>query len=651
MKKTIGILAHVDAGKTSLSEQLLYLAGAIRRPGRVDHHDAFLDLHPIERERGITVFSDQAVFDVGENRYFWLDTPGHTDFSAEMERVLPVLDYALLIISCVDGVESHSETIWRLLEEYHVPTLIFVNKLDRPDADFAACLGELRRLLSNDCCDMRSFEGQQMDDAAIEAVAERSEALLDRLMAEDYSFAAWRAELCRLLRERAIFPVFAGSALTGAGVEGFLHALDAITDTCYQEREALPLGARVYKLRHDAQGARQVYLKIEQGCLHARDEIDTAHGRCKLNELKLCHGSRFTSVSEAHAGDLLCVTGLPGALPGEGVGVLSSQYTSLRSEPMLEVSVLAPPALPRPKLMDCLRMLAEEDPALSLKHNPRSGELSLRVMGGIQTEILTRVAKERFDIDISFGPPRILYMETIASPAVGIGHYEPLRHYAEVWLRLVPTEPDSGISFESKCHVDALALNWQRLIETHVFERVHPGVLIGAPLTDVRVELLAGRAHLKHTEGGDFRESTYRAIRNALMYAQCVLLEPVCAFSLRMPAEAYGRVSGDLTRMQAQLQPPQPLGEWMLLEGSCPYRLFADYPEQFRTVTHGRGSLRMQLSRYAPVPEPEAIIAAAAYDPLAEDSPNSVFCSHGAGHIVPWNEVRTAAHCSVEGAF
>jgi len=646
MKITIGILAHVDAGKTTFSEQVLYRTGAIRSPGRVDHRDAFLDLHPIERERGITVFSDQAVFDIGENRYYWLDTPGHTDFASEMERVLPVLDYAVLIISCAEGVESHSETIWQLLEEYAVPVMVFVNKCDRPDADFDACFQEMRRLLSADLCDMRGFDGRSMDDRAIEAVAERDELLLDRLMEEDYDFEAWRSGLNREMRERRIFPVFAGAALQGEGIEDFLRAMDAATDTDYDARCGEPFAARVYKIRHDAQGTRQVYLKIERGTLRVKDEIETSAGSCKLNDLKLRHGGKFTAVNDARAGDLVCTSGLPGVRPGDGVGSMKELRGGMRSEPMLEVSVIADPALPKTKLMQCLRILEAEDPALFVKYSERSGEFSLRVMGGIQTEILARIAKERFDIGLSFGPPRILCMETIAAPSIGIGHYEPLKHYAEVWLRLVPTAPGSGISFVSKCHVDELALNWQRLIETHVFEKTHPGVLTGAPLTDVRIELLAGRAHLKHTEGGDFRESTYRAVRNALMYAENILLEPICRFSLRMPAGDYGKITGDLTRMQAELQPPQPFGEWMLVEGECPYRSFAHYPEVFRASTHGRGSLNMRLSRYAPAMDAQKIIEDAHYNPLEEDSPDSVFCSHGAGHAVPWNEVRMHAHCN-----
>ena len=647
MKKTIGILAHVDAGKTSFSEQILYRSGAIRSLGRVDHRDAFLDLHPVERERGITVFSDQAVMELGENRYYLLDTPGHTDFSSEMERVLPVLDFAVLIVSCVEGVQSHTETIWRLLESYNVPVLIFVNKCDRVDADFGACLSSMRRLLSPEIEDFRGFDGVQMDENVIEAVAERDEALLDRLIEGAYDFDVWRAGLARLLSERRIFPAFAGAALTGEGIERFLRAMDAITDTSYEARAAEPFSARVYKIRHDDSGARMIHLKLLSGTLAPRQEIATPAGPCKVGELRLRHGGRSLPVAEGRAGDLICLAGLPGVAPGDGLGALSGTHAALRTEPLLQISVDAGPQVPSTKLLQALRMLEEEEPELRVECLG-GGDVRLRVMGGIQTEILGRLALDRFGMHLNFGPPRILYRETIASPAIGIGHYEPLKHYAEVWLRLSPGPRGSGVTFESKCHVDALALNWQRLIETHVFERTHPGVLTGAPLTDVHIELIAGRAHLKHTEGGDFREATYRAIRNALMQAESVLLEPVVRFSLRLHADCYGRVAGELQRMQARTDAPQSVGQWIRVEGECPFRTFCDYPERFRADTHGRGSLSFALSRYEPVESPEAIIAAAHYNPLEADSPDSVFCSHGAGYSVPWNEVRTHAHCKVE---
>ena len=648
MRKTIAVLAHVDAGKTSFSEQVLYRSGAIRRAGRVDHRNAFLDLHPIERERGVTVFADQALFDLGDNRYYWLDTPGHVDFSSEMERALAVADFAVLVVSCPDGVESHTETIWQLLERYQLPTLLFVNKLDRPDADFSACLASMRTLLSPDVSDLRGFDGRSMDEAAIEAVAERDEALLDYLMEGRYDFEIWRAGLARALRERRIFPAFGGSALTGEGVDAFLAAMDAITDTDYEAAQARPFSARVYKIRHDASGARELYFKVLEGSVRVRDAVETAQGSLKLNDLRLRHGEKGLAVGNAVAGDLVFTSGLSGVRLGNGLGALCAERQGLHTEPMLATSVRAEGNVSPAQLNSCLRMLEEEDDSLGVECNPRTGELTLRVMGGVQREVLARLLLDRFGLRVSFGPPRILYMETIAAPAVGVGHYEPLKHYAEVWLRLSPGAPGSGIRFESKCSVDDLNLNWQRLIQTHVFERSYPGVRIGAPLTDVRIELLAGRAHLKHTEGGDFREATCRAIRCALMYAGTVLLEPVCRFHLRLPAENYGRVAGDLNRMGAEVQPPRSLGEWMRLEGTCPYRSFAEYPESFRALTHGRGSLRMELSHYAPAAIAEEVTEAARYNPLEADTPDSIFCSHGAGHVVSWNQARACAHCTVD---
>lgn len=645
MRKTIGVLAHVDAGKTSLSEQLLFLAGAIRSPGRVDHHSSFLDLNPIERERGITVFSDQAVFDLGENRYYWLDTPGHSDFSAEMERALDAMDYALLIVSCVDGVQSHTETIWALLRARNIPTLIFVNKCDRAGCDFSACLHQLQMQLSRDIVDMRSFDGTGMDEAAREALAERDEEMLELLVSDQLDPPLWRRGLIRALRSCAVFPVWSGSALSGAGVAQFLKAMDAVTETDYDAAAELPFAARVYKLRHDEQGGRQLFLKLLQGRLRVRDAVDSPAGKVKISALYLRHGSRDLPISQAQAGDLVWTPGLNSLGIGDGLGADRGGRRAAGAA-MVEVRIQAEDSTPLPRFLDALRMLGAEDPALQLNIDGHGA--ALRVMGDIQTQVIARLMRDRFGISVSFGPPRILYKETIATPAIGIGHYEPLKHYAEVWLQLSPGPRGSGIRFDSRCPVDDLALNWQRLIETHVFERNHPGVLTGAPLTDVHVELLAGRAHLKHTEGGDFRQSCYRAIQNALMQARCVLLEPVCRFRLRAPAENYGRIGAELAGMEAQLEAPQLQEEWMLLEGTCPYRQFAPFPERFRALTHGRGSLHMHLSHYAPATNAAEVIAAAQYRPAEGDTPDSVFCSHGAGHVIPWNEVRAHAHCQLD---
>lgn len=646
MNKVVGVLAHVDAGKTTFSEQLLVHAGVLRAPGRVDHGDAFLDAHPLERQRGITIFSDQAVFERGGDRYFWVDTPGHADFAAEMERAVSVLDYAVVIVNGAEGVQSHTQAIWTLLEAYRVPALLFVNKTDRPACDFGAVLSDLKKRLSGDIVDMDGWHGGAMPETLIEAVAERDEALLDRLAADDIDEAAWLDGLRDAIRRRAMFPVWKGSALNDAGIREFLDALCLLTQAV--KSEPAPFSARVYKVRHDAQGARVTFFKVLSGGVGVREEVRVAGGTAKISELRLYNGAKFRPIPRAEAGMLCAAVGLADAAPGEIIGEGAGQRGAFHTEPMLAVGVEWDQSVPAPKVLAALRTLEAEEPALAVAVSERTGMIDVRVMGRIQLEVVRQLMLDRFGIAVTFGKMRVLYMETVADSAVGVGHYEPLRHYAEVQLRLCPAPRGSGISFESLCHVDELALNWQRLIETHVFEKAHAGVLTGAPLTDVKVQLLHGRAHLKHTEGGDFRESTYRAIRNALMYAQSVLLEPVCRFSLTAPQDCYGRVMGDLTRMQAKLEPVAMDEASFRLEGEAAFAPFAGYIEDFPAATHGRGTISYRLDHYAPCRDAEAIIAEAAYNPQAEDTPDSVFCSHGAGFVVPWNEVRQHAHCPVE---
>ena len=643
MRKTIGILAHVDAGKTTLSEQALYRARAIRTLGRVDHQDTFLDTDPMERQRGITIFSGQACFELAGDTVYWLDTPGHVDFSTEMERALTVMDYAVLVISCAEGVQSHTETVWRLLERYGVPVLIFLNKIDRTGADQEAVIGQMRRRLSPDVTDLRSLQlTGSMDESLQEAVAERDEMLLERLFSQGYDAAMWMDALIRLVRERKCFPVMAGAALSGQGVDSFLTLLGKLTPTDTNSLTQLPLTARCYRVRHEAGGGRLCFLKLLTGSLRVKDELP---GGYKVNELRIYHGSRYRSVDQARAGDLVAIPGLEGIRPGDCPGM--DAHNPFLMEPMMAADLLWDSTVtPAFRMLEIMRMLEDEEPSLAVSE--AGGNITVRMMGKIQLEVLRQQVKDRFGLDIAFGPARVLYKETIAAPSVGVGHYEPLRHYAEVHVRLVPAERGSGIRFVSRCHVDDLSLNWQRLIETHVLEKPHKGVLTGAPLTDVTVELLSGRAHLKHTEGGDFRQSTYRAIRNALMYAKNVLLEPWCGFSLRAPAELYGTLSGALTRLQAESEPPVYDGEDVLLAGEAPYALFAQWQEDFTAVTRGRGSLRVWMSRYVPCRDQEAIVAARGYNPLADDTPDSVFCSHGAGYTVAWNQVRAHAHLPVE---
>ena len=641
MRKTIGILAHVDAGKTTFSERVLFLTHAIRTLGRVDHQDAFLDAHPLERARGITIFSGLATFELDGDTIYWLDTPGHVDFSTEMERAVSMMDYAVLIVSCAEGVQSHTETVWQLLKAYRVPVFLFLNKLDRESANPEAVIGQIRRRLSPDAIDLRALQMTgEMDEALREAVAERDETLLDRLFSGGYDESLWQSALLHQIRARQCFPVMAGAALEGKGVAEFLRVLSRYTATAYDA--AGPLTARCWQVRHE-QGQRMCYLKLLSGSLRVKDELP---GGQKVNELRVSHGGKQRAIEQAQAGDIVAIPGLEGIGPGDQPGL--DTRNALRTEPMMAADVLwDEKALPAFKLLEALRVLEDEEPTLSVEE--QGGRVSVHVMGKIQLEVLRQLMGERFGHEIAFGPPRVPYRETIAAPAIGVGHYEPLRHYAECHVRLVPGEPGSGIRFRSLCHVDFLALNWQRLIETHVFEKQHKGVLTGSPLTDVTVELLTGRAHLKHTEGGDFRQATYRAIRNALMKAQSVLLEPIAGFELRAPADLYGTLTGQLTRMPAELGLPEYEDDAVILRGEAPFSLFAPWQEDFMALTRGRGTLRVWRSRYAPCREQERIVAEAHYNPLADDTPDSVFCSHGAGFTVPWDQVESYMHLSHEG--
>lgn len=650
MKITIGVLAHVDAGKTTFSERVLSLSGSIRTMGRVDHGDAFLDAHPIERERGITIFSDQALIERDGDEIFWVDTPGHADFSPEMERAVSVMDAAVVVVSCAEGVQSHTETVFRLLRENRVPTLIFLNKIDREGADTEKALAQMKRLLSADVIDARGFAGGRMSETLIEEVAARDESLMDRLFEKGYDEALWLAALSRQVMACTAFPVMAGSALRGDGVEEFMRALRALVRTEWEKRESEPFRALVYKIRHDAQGGRLCFFKVLSGSAAVRDEIETPQGPAKLSALSLWHGPRARSVERAAAGELCACAGLAGVMPGDTLGAGAKRRTAeWTCEPMLAADAVWDAAISKSRVLAAFRMLEEEESSLQVEAREGDGGIAIRVMGEIQLEVLREVLKSRFGLDVSFGPARVLYRETVKAPCMGIGHYEPLRHYAEVWLRLVPTEPGSGVTFRSLCHVDTLALNWQRLIETHVLEKQHKGVLTGAPLTDVRVELLTGRAHIKHTEGGDFRQSVYRAIRNALMYGESRLLEPICRFSMRAPEECYGRLAGDLSRMRVQIEPPEYDGDRVTLRGEAPFAALSGYQTEFLAATHGKGALTVRLSRYAPCRDEDAarIVAEANYNPLADDTPDSVFCQKGAGFRVAWDHVREWAHCEM----
>lgn len=624
---TLGLVAHVDSGKTTLTEAMLVGAGALRQAGRVDHGDAFLDTHALERSRGITIFAKEARLTLPHTELTLLDTPGHADFGAEMERTLSVLDYALLIISGTDGVQAHTETLWRLLERYRLPVFIFINKMDRPGADRDEILQNLQQKLSPACLPA---------DAEEETLALCNEGLMQEYL-EGGTLTAER--LAAAVARREWFPCFWGAALRQEGITGLLEGLDRLTlPPAY-----LPdFAARVYKISTDPQGNRLTHLKVTGGMLRVRMALPNGE---KITQIRLYNGAKYQTAEEIPAGTVAAVTGLTQTRAGEGLGAAREEAPPLL-EPVISCRVVLPEgADPRTALAQ-LRQLAQEDPQLRPEWEEQKREIRVRLMGEIQREILQSVAMERFGLAIGFEEGSILYKETIAAPVEGIGHYEPLRHYAEVHLLMEPLPPGSGLQFACGCPTDRLDLNWQRLILTHLAEKTHKGVLTGAPITDMKITLIAGRAHPKHTEGGDFREATYRAVRQGLRMAKSILLEPQCRFTLKVPAEQLGRALNDLQQREAETEPPELLPEAATLRGTAALSMLRDYPAEVVRYTHGRGHLTWEPDGYAPCRHPEAVIAACGYncDADTENTADSVFCSHGAGHTVRWDEVPGMAH-------
>ena len=637
-KLVLGVLAHVDAGKTTLSEALLYRSGAIRRLGRVDHRDAFLDTDEMERERGITIFSKQAEFSLGELAVTLLDTPGHVDFSAEAERVLQVLDCAVLVVSGSDGVQAHTRTLWRLLERYAVPTFLFINKMDLAGTDREALLAELKARLDSGCADF-----SLPPEALAEEAAVCDEALLERYL-ETGELA--EEDLTDLVRRRKLFPCFFGSALKLEGVEALLEALRR-----HAPLRAYPeaFGARVFKVSRDARGARLTWMKVTGGALRAKDLLtnrrpDTPEEEVweeKADQLRLYSGEKFQPVDSAPAGTVVAVTGLSRALPGQGLGH-ETAWTVPALEPVLayQMQTEADPSA----ALKALRLLEEEDPQLRVSW--AAGAVRVQLMGEVQTEILQRRLRERFGIEAQFGAGRVVYRETIAAPVEGVGHFEPLRHYAEVHLLLEPLPRGTGLRFATVCPEDQLDGHWQRLVLTHLWEKPHLGVLTGSPITDMKITLTAGRAHEKHTEGGDFRQATYRAVRQGLMRAESVLLEPWYAFRLELPAAQLGRALNDVQQMGGEAEPPEALGEEAVLTGQAPVAAMGDYAKELAAYTRGQGRLSLRPAGYRPCGDPETVAAALGYDPErdVENTPDSVFCAHGAGYTVKWSDVPAQAH-------
>ena len=634
----IGILAHVDSGKTTLSEALLYGTGTIRKLGRVDHKDAFLDTDALEKARGITIFSKQALFTAGNTDFTLLDTPGHVDFSTETERTLQVLDYAVLVISGTDGVQSHTETLWRLLRRYRIPTFVFVNKMDLPGPGREALLTQLNRRLGDGFVD---FGAEQADrDEALALCDERlMETMLDRGSLTD-------TDLIPAIARRHVFPCWFGSALKLQGVDALVEGLDRYT----RPAPALEaFGAKVFKVSQDEQGNRLTWLRVTGGVLKVKaqltGEVDGEPWAEKANQLRLYSGAKFTLAECIGPGQVCTVTGLTKARPGEGLGAERDSDLPVL-EPVLSYQVLLPEGADVHAALGKLHRLEEEEPQLHVVWNETLGEIHVQLMGEIQLEVLKSLLAERYGLEVSFGPGGILYKETITEAMEGVGHYEPLRHYAEVHLKLEPLPRGSGMQFAADCREEVLDKNWQRLVLTHLEEKQHLGVLIGAPLTDVKITLIAGRAHLKHTEGGDFRQATYRAVRQGLMKAQSVLLEPWYAFRMELPAPGVGRAITDIQRMQGEYEPPEQEGEQTILRGSAPVRLLREYQTELTAYTRGRGRIQLRVSGYRPCREQEQIVKELGYDPARdlENPAGSVFCAHGAGYEVKWQDVDAAAH-------
>ena len=640
-KMVIGILAHVDSGKTTLSESIFYASGKVRKLGRVDHGDAFLDTYELEKSRGITIFSKQAVFELGDKSITLLDTPGHVDFSAEMERTLQVLDYAILVINGADGVQGHTRTLWSLLQKYQIPTFLFVNKMDQEGTDQEKLLLELKEKLDEVCIFFGENQGKNEFYDALAMCSE--EAMEEYLSQEEVS----QETIMGMIERREVFPCYFGSALKLEGIEAFLKGIGQYTrEPEWTER----FGAKVYKISRDSQNNRLTHLKITGGTLKVKDVLgQKQNGEVqweeKVNQIRIYSGNKFEAVQEAGPGTICAVTGLSHTYPGAGLGMEKDSQSPVL-EPVLNYQILFPAEYDAHIILKDLRQLEEEEPMLRIVWKEELGEIHAQLMGEVQIEILQSLMKERFGTPISFGTGNIVYKETIQKAAEGVGHYEPLRHYAEVHLILEPGPRGSGLQFDTICSEDVLDRNWQRLIMTHLLEKVHRGVLTGSAITDMKITLAAGRAHLKHTEGGDFRESTYRAVRQGLMQAESMLLEPYYDFRLEIPSECVGRALTDIQKRYGEFKPPEIEGDLSVITGSAPVATMRDYAREVVAYSKGQGRLFCTLQGYAPCHNPEEVIEAIGYDPERdlENPTGSVFCAHGAGFFVPWNEVPEHMH-------
>lgn len=644
------LLAHVDAGKTTLAEAILYLTGGIRKLGRVDHQDAFLDNFAMERARGITIFSKQAEVMLDDMEMTLIDTPGHVDFSAEMERTLQILDYAVLLISGADGVQSHVETLWRLLKKYEIPTFLFINKMDQQGTDRTSLLLELQKKLDEHCIDFSAADDPLSDGETAEAIALCEESLLEQYLETG---EIRKEDAARMIARRKIFPCYFGSALKLQGVQ---ELLDALRVYSVQKNYPEEFAARVYKISRDEQGNRLTHMKITGGSLKVKAVLRGGDGEDaweeKVNQIRVCSGSSFRAVNEAQAGMVCAVTGLNHTKAGEGLGTECGVHLPVL-EPVLSYQIRIPEDCDVYQTYRKFLQLEEEEPELHITWNKELGEIYAQLMGEVQTEVLKNMISERFGIAVEFGAGSIVYKETIVEPVIGIGHFEPLRHYAEVHLLMEPGEPGSGLQFETTCSEDVLDRNWQRLILTHLAEKQHIGVLTGSEITDMKITLIAGRAHQKHTEGGDFRQATYRALRQGLRSAENVLLEPVYEFRLELPLDCAGRAMTDIQKMHGSFSPMEIEGENAVLKGTAPVVTMRGYQTELISYTKGKGRMMCSVSSYQPCHNAEEVIEARGYDPEGdlENPTGSVFCAHGAGFVVDWDLVPEYAHLDTSGVL
>ncbi|SHJ29309.1 small GTP-binding protein domain-containing protein [Clostridium cavendishii DSM 21758] len=645
MRKTIGILAHVDAGKTTFAEQVLYHTNSIRSRGRVDHRDSFLDSHSIERERGITVFSDQAIFEYEDSTYYLIDTPGHIDFSCEMERAIEAMDYAVLIISALQGVQGHTETVWQLLRKNKIPTFIFINKMDSAILTENEILCEIKDNLSKDVCSITNEFSSVINEELIEFIAERDEELFLNYIEGKYSYEVWFNKFIALIKENKVFPCFSGSALQDIGIDKFLDKLHKLTYTDYSEAEGF--GGKVYKIRHDDIGNKLTFIKALKGSLNIKQEIIYGDNKLgKINNIRIYNGTKYKEVKKVVAGDVFAVIGLDSSKIGDCIGNINYK-PNFEMVPTLSSKVIFDSKLNVKNILEYFKLLEEEDPGLNIIWQEKTKEIQVHIMGIIQLEVLKQVVKERFNLDVEFAPCEIIYKETIENTVIGYGHFEPLGHYAEVHLELETLKRGSGIVFSNKCHVDDLAVGNQNLVRTHIFEKEHSGILTGSELTDIKITLLTGRAHNKHTSGGDFREATFRALRQGLEKANNILLEPYYDFKIQADVDYIGKIISDIQRLNGSFKEPEIVENKFIIRGRGPVSKFMSYTMEFINNTRGKGKISFKLSGYDRCHNEDEIIQNKNYNKKAdiECTSSSIFCSKGQAFVVEGENVERYMHC------